>query len=69
MQNRIAPFYYFYLGFVAILLVYTGTGPLWHYVHQIKENCFIKWWAHLLFINNYFAEEKTTDADVIGNFE
>ncbi len=49
---RISPVYYLCLGFIATLLVYLGSGPMWHFVHQMSQACRLNWWTHFLYVDN-----------------
>ena len=51
---RITPFYFFHIGFMSTLVVFLGTGPLWHFIHQYSESCRNTWWTHFLFVKNHF---------------
>ncbi|XP_032794863.2 nose resistant to fluoxetine protein 6 [Daphnia magna] len=54
---RLTPVYAIVLGFVATLIVYTGTGPNWYNVQLSAYGCRINWWWHLLYINNLFPTD------------
>ena len=41
------------LGFAATLWFKLGSGPDWASVQYVSEDCKSKWWAHMLYINNY----------------
>lgn len=61
---RISPVYYLCLGFIATLLVYLGSGPLWYFVHQMSQSCRINWWTHFLYIANYFIRVNPPASEV-----
>ncbi|XP_057365085.1 nose resistant to fluoxetine protein 6-like [Daphnia carinata] len=54
---RLTPVYAIVLGFIATLIVYTGTGPNWYNVQLSAYGCRINWWWHLLYINNLFPTD------------
>ena len=41
------------LGFIATLLVYIGSGPVWVSVNFMSNACRNGWWINLLYINNF----------------
>jgi len=51
---RLTPVYAIILGFLATLVVYTGTGPRWSTVDTYA--CRVSWWKNLLYINGYFTD-------------
>ncbi|KAI1729179.1 nose resistant to fluoxetine protein 6 [Ditylenchus destructor] len=57
---RIWPTYAFIVGFIAIIYVRLGEGPMWsHSVNDISARCSQTWWANLLLINNLFGTSMT----------
>ncbi|EFX71086.1 hypothetical protein DAPPUDRAFT_60562 [Daphnia pulex] len=51
---RLTPVYAVILGYIATLMVYSGTGPNWYSVTLVSQGCRITWWRHFLYINNFF---------------
>ncbi len=52
---RISPIYYISLGLIATILVYLGSGLLWHFVHKMSQSCRLNWWTHFLHVDFYYA--------------
>ncbi len=46
---RLTPVYAVILGYVATLMVYSGTGPNWYSVTLVSQGCRITWWRHFLY--------------------
>ncbi|XP_037295331.1 nose resistant to fluoxetine protein 6 [Manduca sexta] len=57
---RLTPSYAMMVAFTATWLRFLGTGPLWNlYVTSgVVADCRTYWWHHLLFIHNYFPNDK-----------
>ncbi|CAK1553414.1 unnamed protein product [Leptosia nina] len=52
---RVIPSYGFVLLYTSTWIKYLGSGPLWQAnVVFEADTCSSYWWAHLLFVNNYF---------------
>lgn len=46
---RLTPVYAIILGYIATLIVYSGTGPNWYSVTLISRGCRATWWRHFLY--------------------
>ena len=45
---------------ITLLLPLFGSGPIFHeFVDHIVEGCEENWWITLLYVNNYFKQDKT----------
>ena len=53
------------LGFLATLMVYLGSGPLWLSVRYTVTGCRNGWWYNLLYINNLVSLQ----TDELVNFK
>jgi len=63
--TRLTPVYAIILGFVATLLVYTGSGPGWALVQFESDQCRQNWWTNLLYINNLLTTPNSVRLDAI----
>ncbi|XP_038211566.1 nose resistant to fluoxetine protein 6-like [Zerene cesonia] len=54
---RLTPSYALVLATIATWIRHAGDGPLWDYVVVSESDaCRIKWWKHMLYVNNYFYD-------------
>ena len=58
------------LAFIATLWPYIGTGPDWHFVRRMSQGVRNRWWANMLYVNNYVATtEMSMSSPLMGPVE
>lgn len=58
---RLAPFYYFILGFGWASCAYISDGPVWSIMHGLWYNCNSTWIYKVLFVGNIVGFQEPTE--------
>lgn len=55
---RFWPAYTFIIGFVTVVYIRLGEGPMWSHI-DLAERCSNSWWSNILLINNLMGYKET----------